>query len=149
MVVNTIVCGGGIVLLYISLWYVSKKLDYQVAAVAVEFGSLFLLELVSIFLAVGLPMLMAIFYDAGNRTMTYFTNSWLVVGLFIIPSVIGLVLPLTLYLVINRSVSYKSVKLSDSLANPCPACRIRYHTAIVCKWPTTPIVYSLLCCALF
>ncbi|XP_023168608.2 endoplasmic reticulum metallopeptidase 1-like isoform X2 [Drosophila hydei] len=103
MVVNTIVCGGGIVLLYISLWYVSKKLDYQVAAVAVEFGSLFLLELVSIFLAVGLPMLMAIFYDAGNRTMTYFTNSWLVVGLFIIPSVIGLVLPLTLYLVINRS----------------------------------------------
>lgn len=70
-----------------------------------EFAVMFLMELLSFGLALGLPMLIATFYDAGHRTMTYFTNSWLVIGLYIIPSIIGLVLPVTIYLIISRSVS--------------------------------------------
>ncbi|XP_002005471.3 endoplasmic reticulum metallopeptidase 1 [Drosophila mojavensis] len=95
--------GGGIIIVYFSLWYMSNKLDIDIGTVAKEFAVMFLMELLSFGLALGLPMLIATFYDAGNRTMTYFTNSWLVIGLYIIPSIIGLVLPVTIYLIIGSS----------------------------------------------
>ncbi|XP_064543535.1 endoplasmic reticulum metallopeptidase 1-like [Drosophila montana] len=94
---------GGIILVCVSLWRMTRTTDLGIGSVSGAFGIMFLLELGSFVLALGLPMLMAVFYDAGDRTLTYFTNSWLVIGLFICPSVIGLVLPFTLYYTLRPS----------------------------------------------
>ncbi|XP_062134527.1 endoplasmic reticulum metallopeptidase 1-like [Drosophila sulfurigaster albostrigata] len=88
---------AGLILVCVSLWRMTKTTDLSIGFVAGEFGIFFLLELAGFILALGLPLLMSVFYDAGDRTMTYLTNSWLVIGLFICPSLIGLVLPFTLY----------------------------------------------------
>ncbi|KAH8400963.1 hypothetical protein KR009_002188, partial [Drosophila setifemur] len=87
-----------ILLICLSLWRMSKVTGQTVGTYAGSFGLLFLLALAGVMLSMGLPLLMSVFYDAGNRTLTYFSNSWLVIGLYICPSVIGLVLPMTLYL---------------------------------------------------
>lgn len=44
-----------------------------------------------------LALLMAVLYDVTDRTLTYYSNNWLVIGLYICPAIIGLVLPSTLY----------------------------------------------------
>lgn len=82
----------------------AKVTDRRLGTYARAFGMQFLLAILGFLLALGFPLLMSVFYDAGDRTMTYFSNSWLVIGLFICPSIIGLVLPATLYLSLRPSV---------------------------------------------
>ncbi|KAH8246711.1 hypothetical protein KR038_007262, partial [Drosophila bunnanda] len=94
---------GAIVLICVSLWRMSRVSGQTMGTYAGAFGLLFLLALAGILLALLFPVLMCIFYDWGDRTLSYFSNSWLVIGLYIIPSVIGLVLPMTLYLTHRRS----------------------------------------------
>lgn len=96
---------AAIVLVCASLWRMSKVSGQTLGTYAGAFGLFFLLALFGIVLALLFPVLMSIFYDAGDRTLTYFSNSWLVIGLYICPSVIGLVLPVTLYLTHRPSVS--------------------------------------------
>lgn len=55
------------------------------------------LHLVGCLLCIALPLLMAVLYDVTDRTLTYYSNNWLVIGLYICPAIIGLVLPSTLY----------------------------------------------------
>ncbi|KAH8320558.1 hypothetical protein KR067_005281, partial [Drosophila pandora] len=94
---------GAILLVSLSLWRMSKVTDRQLGTYARSFGMQFLLATLAVLLALAFPLLMSVFYDAGNRTMTYFSNSWLVIGLFVCPSLIGLVLPSTLYLTLRPS----------------------------------------------
>lgn len=96
---------GAILLVSLSLWRMSKVTDRRLGTYARSFGMQFLLAILGVLLALAFPLLMSVFYDAGNRTMTYFSNSWLVIGLFVCPSLIGLVLPSTLYLTLRPSVS--------------------------------------------
>jgi len=60
---------------------------------------------VGFLLCIGLPLLMAVLFDAGDRSLTYFTSNWLVFGLYVCPAIIGLVLPLTLYYTLLPNVS--------------------------------------------
>ncbi|KAH8386241.1 hypothetical protein KR200_007728, partial [Drosophila serrata] len=94
---------GAILLVCLSLWRMASMTDRSVGTYSRAFGMQFLLAILGFLLALGFPLLMSVFYDAGNRTMTYFSNSWLVIGLFIVPSVIGLVLPSTFYLSLRPS----------------------------------------------
>ncbi|EDW32418.1 GL11626 [Drosophila persimilis] len=94
---------AAIILVCLSLWRMARVTDQKIGTYAGAFGIMFLLAILGFLLALGLPLLMSVFYDSSDRTMTYFTNSWLVIGLFICPSVIGLVLPMTLYLSLRPS----------------------------------------------
>ncbi|XP_030388603.1 endoplasmic reticulum metallopeptidase 1-like [Scaptodrosophila lebanonensis] len=89
---------AGLILVGVSLWRMGKLSDLTFGKITGLFGIVFLLELASFVLALGLPLLMAVFYDAGDRTLTYFSNKWLIIGLYICPALIGLMLPITLYL---------------------------------------------------
>ncbi|XP_068144103.1 endoplasmic reticulum metallopeptidase 1-like [Drosophila tropicalis] len=92
---------GGILVVCVSLWRMSRVSCERVSTLACEFGIFLLLAVLGFLLAFGFPLLMSVFYDAGDRTMTYFSNSWLLIGIFICPSLIGLVLPSTLYLTLR------------------------------------------------
>ncbi|EDV56334.2 endoplasmic reticulum metallopeptidase 1 [Drosophila erecta] len=94
---------GAILVICLSLWRMARVTDWSVGTYARAFGMQFLLAILGCLLAFGFPLLMSVFYDAGDRTMTYFSNSWLVIGLYVCPSIIGLVLPSTLYLSLRPS----------------------------------------------
>lgn len=97
---------AAILLVCLSLWRMARMTDRSVGTYSRAFGMQFLLAILGFLLALGFPLLMSVFYDSGHRTMTYFSNSWLVIGLFIVPSVIGLILPSILYLSLRPSVSF-------------------------------------------
>lgn len=97
---------GGLVMVCVSLWRMSRTTVLSVGDVAAAFSILFLLEIVAFLLALGLPILMAVMFDAGNRSLTYLSNSWLVIGLYICPSLFGLALPFTLYFALFPRVRF-------------------------------------------
>lgn len=124
---------GGLIVVCVSLWRMSRTTVLSLGDVAQAFGILFLLEILAFLLALGLPILMAVIYDAGDRTMTYLTSTWLVIGLYIFPSIIGLVLPFAIYFTIFPRVS----SLFDLLVSifDCSnfSCSPRYPLPISCR----------------
>lgn len=89
-----------------SLWTMAKKSEeVSLKQIAIWFAIILVLHVIGVLLAILLPLLVAVMFDAGDRSLTYFTNNWLVLGLYICPAVIGLVLPLTLYYTLMPNVS--------------------------------------------
>ncbi|XP_017039083.1 endoplasmic reticulum metallopeptidase 1-like [Drosophila ficusphila] len=86
-----------IILIGISLWKMAKASEVSLGRISVVFVIFFGLHLLGCLLCITLPLIMALLYDVGDRTLTYYSNNWLVIGLYICPAIIGLVLPSTLY----------------------------------------------------
>lgn len=105
MIINICLAVLGIVVVGISLWRIAASSHMSIANVLRVFGLIFLLHFIGFILAFGLPILMAVLFDSGDRSMTWFTNKWLVIGLYIAPSLFGLCMPTLLYLSFNRNVS--------------------------------------------
>ncbi|KAH8252249.1 hypothetical protein KR038_011279, partial [Drosophila bunnanda] len=91
-----------------SLWRMSSQSDESIGRTLIWFAMLLGLHLIGCLLCIGLPLLMSVLYDAGDRTMTYYSSNWLVIGLYICPAIIGLVLPSTVFyaLKINEKLSH-------------------------------------------
>ncbi|XP_017068760.1 endoplasmic reticulum metallopeptidase 1-like, partial [Drosophila eugracilis] len=105
-------CIGVIILVLVgcSLWRMSRLTEkVSLGRISLWFLIILGLHVLGALLCFGLPLLMAVLFDAGNRSLTYFTSNWLVFGLYIGPAVIGLVLPLTLYF---------TLKPNDKLSHP-------------------------------
>lgn len=62
-----------------------KSTDLKWCHLQFEFAAVFLIQLVSIGVAIGVLILLATIYDAGSRSMSWFSNNWLIFGLFYCP----------------------------------------------------------------
>ncbi|KAH8252253.1 hypothetical protein KR038_011283, partial [Drosophila bunnanda] len=110
IVLNCLIGVISLVLVGCSLWRMSRQSEkVTLSQISIWFLIILGLHVVGFLLCLGLPLLMAVLFDAGDRSMTYFTSNWLVFGLYICPAVIGLVLPLTLYY---------TLKPNDKLSHP-------------------------------
>ncbi|XP_016981262.1 endoplasmic reticulum metallopeptidase 1 [Drosophila rhopaloa] len=86
-----------ILLVGCSLWRMGYVSEISVGRISIAFVIIFGLHLLGCLLCISLPLIMALLYDIGDRTLNYYSNNWLVIGLYICPAIIGLVLPSTLY----------------------------------------------------
>ncbi|KAH8253057.1 hypothetical protein KR032_003400, partial [Drosophila birchii] len=109
IILNSCIAVISLVLVACSLLRMARESEASLCQVSIWFSIILGLHVVGMILSLGLPLLMAVLYDAGNRSMTYFSNHWLVIGLFVIPAVIGQVLPLTLYY---------TLKPNDKISHP-------------------------------
>lgn len=92
------------VLIGISFWRMAATSYLSIGSTMKTFVLIEVLHILGIVLALGLPLLMAVMFDAGDRSMTWFSQKWLVFGLYVCPSLIGLCLPTLLYLSFNKNV---------------------------------------------
>lgn len=53
--------------------------------VSIQFGLAIIIQCLSIVLAVGLVIILCIIYDACNRSLSYFTNHWILFGIYYCP----------------------------------------------------------------
>ncbi|BFG04134.1 endoplasmic reticulum metallopeptidase 1-like [Drosophila madeirensis] len=120
IILNCVIAVFSLVLVGVSLWRMARISDVTAGQMSIWFGIILGLHVVGFLLCLGLPLLMAVMFDAGDRSLTYFSNNWLVIGLYICPAVIGLVLPLTLYYTLkpNEQLSH-SYHLHISLHAHC------------------------------
>lgn len=71
------------------------------------FSLIFVLHLIGWILAIVLPIVIATIFDKADCSLTWFTTKWLIFGLYISPTLLGLSVPTLLYLSISRNVSKK------------------------------------------
>lgn len=64
------------------------------------------LQIIAFALGLGLPILVAYYFDSLGLSLTYYSNYSLLIGLYVCPSLIGLSLPIMLYYLMNQNVSY-------------------------------------------
>lgn len=67
---------------------------------------LMVLQIIAFALGLGLPILVAYYFDSLGLSLTYYSNYSLLIGLYVCPSLIGLSLPIMLYYLMNQKVSY-------------------------------------------
>lgn len=67
---------------------------------------LMVLQIIAFALGLGLPILVAYYFDSLGLSLTYYSNYSLLIGLYVCPSLIGLSLPIMLYYLMNQNVSY-------------------------------------------
>ncbi|KAH8400959.1 hypothetical protein KR009_002178, partial [Drosophila setifemur] len=105
IILNCVIGVFSLVLVGVSVWRMSRQSDeVSLKQISIWFVIILGLHVVGFLLCICLPLLMAVMFDAGDRSLTYFTHNWLVFGLYICPAVIGLVLPLTLYYTLKPNV---------------------------------------------
>ncbi|XP_030558012.1 endoplasmic reticulum metallopeptidase 1-like [Drosophila novamexicana] len=97
IVLNCCIAAVSLLLVCVSLWRMARVSEQSLCQVALWFAIILGLHVLGVVLSLGLPLLMAVMFDAGDRSLTYFTNTWLMIGLYICPAIIGLSLPTTLY----------------------------------------------------
>ncbi|XP_017490382.1 PREDICTED: endoplasmic reticulum metallopeptidase 1-like [Rhagoletis zephyria] len=102
-IINTAVVVVALVLVAISLWCIAEDSFISICSVFKLFSLIFILHLVGWILALALPLLVAVALDSAASSMTWFTNKWLVLGLYACPALFGLSVPTLLYLSISRN----------------------------------------------
>lgn len=104
-ILNCCIAVVSLVLVGISLWRMARVSELPLGHISLLFATILALHVLGVLFSVGLPLLMGVLFDAGNGSLTYFTHTWLMIGLYICPAIIGLSLPTTLYYSLRKNVS--------------------------------------------
>jgi len=68
---------------------------------------LIVIQILGFVLELALPVLVAYVFDSFGLSLTYFSSRYLLIGLYVCPSLIGLTLPITIYYQSQQKVSLK------------------------------------------
>ncbi|KAH8321631.1 hypothetical protein KR074_010538, partial [Drosophila pseudoananassae] len=98
IIINVVVAVLALLGIGISIYFMCLRSGCSWKGVLLRFAVTFGIQLVSVFLAVGLALLVAVFMDGVNRSMTWFTSSWTIWGLYLSPIIFGLGILPALYL---------------------------------------------------
>lgn len=77
----------------------------------IEFGITFGVQLISLGCATGFVLLLAVIYDAANRSMSWFSNTWLLFGIYICPYIFILAMGPSLYIQFKKTVNRKYISI--------------------------------------
>ncbi|KAH8297368.1 hypothetical protein KR044_010979, partial [Drosophila immigrans] len=94
---NYSVAGAALLLVFLSVWRMSAVSSLSSSRVVLRLIILLIVQLIAFVLAMGLPIVVAYLFDSIGLPMTYYSSPYLLIGLYVCPSLIGLSLPITIY----------------------------------------------------
>ncbi|KAH8418649.1 hypothetical protein KR222_008441, partial [Zaprionus bogoriensis] len=89
-------------LAFISVWRMSAISGLSTCSVAQGLVMLLTLQIVALVLSLGLPILVAYYFDSFGLSLTYYTHYSLLIGLYVCPCLIGLSVPIMIYYQLNE-----------------------------------------------
>lgn len=98
IIINVVIGISAIVAIAVSLYFMSVRSGCSLGGVLVRFSVIFGIQLVSLALALGLALLVAVFMDGVNRSLSWFTQMWLIIGLYVLPVIFGMSFLPSLYM---------------------------------------------------
>ncbi|EDW32410.1 GL11618 [Drosophila persimilis] len=98
IIVNVVVSLLALLAIGISLYFMSVRSGCSWKGVLLRYAITIGMQLASLALAVGLALLVAVFMDGVNRSMTWFTSTWTIFGLYLAPIIFGMSILPALYL---------------------------------------------------
>uniref|UniRef100_A0A182P9Y3 FXNA-like protease n=1 Tax=Anopheles epiroticus TaxID=199890 RepID=A0A182P9Y3_9DIPT len=97
MIVNIVLGVLSLALIIGTLFMIMRKEGAVGTNVLFEAGMALIVQTLSIVLGAGLSVLVAVIFDACGRSMSWFTSTWLLFGLYFVPCISGLTLGPFLY----------------------------------------------------
>ncbi|EDW72284.2 uncharacterized protein Dwil_GK20844 [Drosophila willistoni] len=98
IIVNVIVGVLALLAIGISVYFMSVRSGCSWKGILLRFGITIGIQLVSLMLAFGLAVLVAVFMDAVDRSMSWFSQIWTILGLYLFPIIFGMSILPALYL---------------------------------------------------
>lgn len=98
IIINLVIGVTAVVAIGVSLYFMSVRSGCSLGGVLVRFSVVFGIQLVSLALALGLALLVAVFMDGVNRSLSWFTQMWLIIGLYVLPIIFGMSFLPSLYM---------------------------------------------------
>lgn len=76
---------------------------------------IFIVEVISVGLGIGVILLLASIYDSTHKSMSWFTDTWLILGIYIAPMVCIFALGPVIYLILYKKWVAKKQQKSDEV----------------------------------
>ncbi|XP_016978258.2 endoplasmic reticulum metallopeptidase 1-like isoform X1 [Drosophila rhopaloa] len=102
IVLNFFVAISALLLIYLSLGRMANHSKVSTSFMVCWFFLILVVQVVAVSLAIGLPILIANFFDKHGLSLTYFSTKELMFGLYVCPSLFGLLLPPYIFLDLPR-----------------------------------------------
>lgn len=118
-IINYSVSGAVVVLILLSVWRISVISSISFCSITLRLISLVIVQIIALSLSLALPLLMAYYLDSIGSSMTYFSSTWLIIGLFVCPALIGLLLPILIYFQCQQQVIYYFLDKLSTLLTRC------------------------------
>ncbi|XP_034478527.1 endoplasmic reticulum metallopeptidase 1 isoform X2 [Drosophila innubila] len=90
IIINVVISVVALLAIGVSIYFMSVRSGCSLSGVLMRFGIIFGIQLVSLALALGLGLLVALFMDGVDRSMSWFTQMWLIIGLYVFPIIFGM-----------------------------------------------------------
>lgn len=81
--------------------------DLSAKDAAKELGVILLVQLVCVIISLGVVVLLAFIYDAAYRSMSWFSNPWMLFGIYVCPMFFCLGMGPSLYIMYSKKVYRK------------------------------------------
>ncbi|KAH8297049.1 hypothetical protein KR044_003986, partial [Drosophila immigrans] len=101
---NYSAAGVTLLLIFISVWRMSALSALSTCHVFQRLIILVIIQIIGLVLAMALPLQVAHYFDSFGMSLTYFSRPYLLIGLYICPSLIGLSLPITIYYILQQRI---------------------------------------------
>lgn len=105
IIINFGISGIALLLVILSMWRMAIVSHVSLCHVLCLFTLILTVQTISFALGLIFPVLVVYWFDDLGHSLTYYSNLLLVVGLYVVPSLIGLCLPTTIYYSLQRNVS--------------------------------------------
>lgn len=105
IILNFGISGIALFLVVLSMWRMAIVSHVSVCHVFCLFTLVLIVQTISFILGLIFPILVVYWFDSLGHSLTYYSSLLLVVGLYVVPSLIGVCLPTTIYYSLQRNVS--------------------------------------------
>lgn len=85
--------------------------DLSTAEAVKELGTIVGVQGLCIAVSLGLLLLLAVIYDASNRSMSWFSNPWLLFGIYVCPMLFCLGIGPSLYIKYRKRVEIVRIRI--------------------------------------
>uniref|UniRef100_A0A0A1WZ70 FXNA-like protease n=1 Tax=Zeugodacus cucurbitae TaxID=28588 RepID=A0A0A1WZ70_ZEUCU len=90
IIINVVVCAAALIAITISLYFMSKKSHLSWLPFMIHCLLTLIIQIISVALAVGIPLFIAYFMDVIGSSMSWFSENWLICGLYFCPAFFAL-----------------------------------------------------------
>uniref|UniRef100_A0A1I8NNC2 FXNA-like protease n=1 Tax=Stomoxys calcitrans TaxID=35570 RepID=A0A1I8NNC2_STOCA len=90
IVINVVVCVIALLAIAVSLFFMHARSGLPMKGVLMRYLTIFAIQIVSLALAAGLTALVAVFMDGVGRPLTWFSETWMLIGLYFCPMFFGM-----------------------------------------------------------
>lgn len=105
IIINVVVCAAAVMAITISLYYMLKKSNLSWLPFMTHCLLTLIIQILSLALAAGIPLLIAYFMDIIGCSMSWFSENWLICGLYFCPAFFALGIFPAIFLESTKKVS--------------------------------------------